>query len=272
VGESSPAAAPITVGEITSGEATKLGGTEINLPVVYGSQDELLKAIFGPAAAVLGESLAADLRKSRMEELNPSETDNLRKHAETVRSQGEFSDKEPTRKQRENLFEWIDDASETDPESAPEEAAKWQAVLHEILSGNDKTSLDTLKSLNTYDIKAIHTLDEDGGALNDGQATKLISLGIVERGSALRHPMLIPSFLAGGTCLLLALNTDIIRLFFEDFGGEFRPTYGFMLLQLAVVGVGLVGLAGALWVRQSRFVYFTDLGCHIKRNIMRFLD
>lgn len=259
------AAAPIEVGDISSGELTKVGGTDIHLPATRGGQDEIFKSLFGPLANEIGRGLAADYRRSQQEELSLSETENLRQHADAVRARQGASRKQPTRKQRKKLFEWIDEASEADPETSPEEAAKWQAVLAEILGKNDQMSLDLLKKLNRYDVRSILELSEDGGALSDGQSSRLAGLGIVEKRPLLKNPTFIPLLLIASFTILAFVNINLVDAFFS-----MDVSARNLFFQISMAAVSGICLLAYLWVRQSSRVYFTPLGLEIKMKISRF--
>jgi hypothetical protein len=110
---------------VNSGESTRVGGTEINLPAVRGANDDLLDAIFGPAFSAIGQQLADDVRRFQADDLSDKERQKLRRQTERV-----FGDKaadapqEPTGKRRRNLVDWIEEASETEPENDQAGAAK----------------------------------------------------------------------------------------------------------------------------------------------------
>lgn len=175
---------PIGVGGINSGESTRVGGTEINLPALRGATDDLLLTLFGPAATIIGDQLAEEFRKRNSEELSATEKENLRKQA--VRVTQDYSSKtvkEPARKQRSNLADWIEDAAEADPEKDPEAAAKWQAILSEILNANDHTALESLRLLNSFDVRLIHRLKTPYGRVEGAVPEKLLNLGMLEKRS-----------------------------------------------------------------------------------------
>ncbi|MEP3198787.1 MAG: hypothetical protein ABJO57_13005 [Lentilitoribacter sp.] len=263
------------MGEISSGEITKVGGTDIHLPAIKGTQDEIFKNLFGPLAVEIGKGLVADYKSSNGEELSTAETDNLRRHADAVREQQTSPEREPTRKQRKRLFEWIDEASETNPDISPEESAKWQAVLSEILGRNDQASLEILKSLNTYDVEAISNLGSMGGSLSNGETTRLISLGIVEERSILKTSLFVPAIVIGILTLFPVINTNLFDIFFNSsdvFVQEsLRSQYQLLISTAGMFSFFAFGLAASIWVRESKRVFFTPLGRDIKRNIDRFV-
>ena len=232
-----------------------MGGTDIHLPAVRGAQDVIFKSLFAPLAAEIGKGLAADYRGSHSEELSPSETDNLRRHADAVTKRHNPPKKEPTRKQRKELFEWIDDASETDPDSSPEDSAKWQAVLSEILGRNDQTSLEALNALNTFDVRAISQLGPFRGRLSEGQSTRLISLGIVEKRSVLRSSFFFPLILVGIVSLFPIVNTNLFDIFFvgNDFASaDFaRLQYQQLIAMAGTVAFCSFVTAMIFWARQA---------------------
>lgn len=251
------------------------------------ANDDLLQMLFGPAVAVIGEQFAEDFRKRNSEEFSAREKENLRKQTGRVTQENSSEAiKEPTRKQRRNLIDWIEDAAETDPEKDAEAAAKWQSILSEILNANDQTTLEALKSLNTYDVRLIHRLGVPYGNANGGAPSKLLNLGILEKRSVFDDLWFLVLLFSGLLLMVPALNSDLV----SSFGSIFVPnsigdrsltsqegqvislerariySIGFL-----IYGMSFVGMSGWYAMRQRKRLYFTELGLDIKRKIDRYL-
>lgn len=193
---------------------------------------------------------------------------------------------EPTRKQRRNLLDWIEDAAETDPEKDTEAAAKWQAILSEILNANDQATLDVLKSLNTYDVRLIHRLGVPYGNAKGGAPSKLLNLGILERRPIFDDYRFLAFLILGLLLMVPALNSEI----FSSLTAAFAPSFDgdrsltsqdertisterarFFSLMFLIYGMSVLGIAGWYGMRMRMRLYFTELGLDIKRKIDRYL-
>jgi hypothetical protein len=232
--------------------------------------------IFRPLASEIGQSLAEKYRDSKRADLEPPETDNLRRHVEGVRQKSEPPTGEPTRKQRENLFDWIDEASSADPDTSPEEAAKWQAILSEILGSNDAAVIEALRSLNKYDVAAIAQLGVRSGRLKAGEKTRLTQLGIVEPITTLANFSLPSLFLLMAvTLFFVGLSPDTLFFLTEghppfdemDLNNSSASFYSTVLLFYSLVSLLSFFI---LFYFRLNLVSFTRLGLDVKEKVDLF--
>lgn len=259
---------------MSSGEATRIGGTEINLPDIHRAQDELFKAIFGPAADAIGRQLAANMQRSRFDGLSAQEAQNLRQQSKSVLGEPDARTPiDPTRKQRDNLVDWIDEASDTNPEKDPENAAKWQAILDEILNRNDLTVINTLKALNKYDVRALHNLEESGGELSGGQSVPLLNTGIVEKRNPINNKFELLLLTFGLAAAIPVMSDGSINLLTTGSSIALGSDTALVesVRQLFIFGsIIFFGFAGFRIVGLSKRYYFTELGQEIKKKIDQY--
>lgn len=225
-----------------------------------------MAALFGPVAERIGTQLAKAAESMMHVPLNATETNNLKAHAASVKKKTGEITREPTRKQQKELVTWMDDASDTDPRENHEESAKWQAILDEILGRNDETSIDAMKSLNIYDIKALSSLERDGGKLSGSQASRFVSKEIVERQNMFDNVRVVAVGAIAILMLVLSINLELLYSIFKS-----EALFTALRTALMFGSLTLFGSLFMLYLRTHNQVELTDLGKDIKTKIDYFM-
>lgn len=249
----------------------RLGGSHVDnhfhAPVPHDAFQEMMARALGPAMMAFGDGLERDVRQRFSEPLGQRETDNLREHVARVQSieKERFTEREPTRGQRRVFAEWMDEAAEHDPKGDPRSAAKWQAILSEIMGRNDEIVISALRQLNIYDIKQIANLGKMGGRLPSGITTRLSSMGLVEPRpfwEIYLLAMMIASLLFVAMWSYINMNMigdSIIQSF-----TIFEMILLFSLCTGLIIGVSSIITSGR--------VFLTELGRDVKAKIDQYLN
>lgn len=249
-----------------SGEGTKIGGTEIRNS--YTTESNLLNELIGPFVSVIGEQLAEEARKHNLVNLSGKEKNNLREQVNRVLSDKSLKINDGlTRKQRYNLLDWMDKASEANPnnDNEKEESAKWQAILGEILKDNDQSILNTLKSLNKYDIRLIHSIGKGRNINSTGKLDRLVNLGLIEKASVFENPIIVMMIAIGLVMVIPAFIPEIINVAFGTLGSS----DGYALVSSAY-GLTILGTVGIYIYKIRKRVHFTEMGLNVKDKVEKY--
>lgn len=214
--------------------------------------------------------------------LGSAEIKNLEYHAERVLKEEDSSKKiEPTRKQRENLAAWFDEAGNYNPDVDAHNSAIWEAILLEIIGRNDKLVIETLKSMTSTDVEIIHRLDAEGGIVSQGQASRLVQLGVVERSEIFtRHNIRRYVTISGIIFISYAfMRSEFFRIYLDTIFNKDEALYNrigiymsdFLRLNLIFVGIVLLFDAFFKYDKNKGRVFFTILGLKVKSRVDRFM-
>jgi hypothetical protein len=106
----------------------------------------------------------------------------LKQHADRVfEKEGHLRGAKPTRKRIKNIAEWAEQAGDHDPLRDQAGSAKWEAILSEIMGGNDEETIDLLRGLTSLDIKIISNLDGTRVSIDHDSEQRLIEAGILQK-------------------------------------------------------------------------------------------
>lgn len=254
------------MGQVGSGRDSKFGGAHaaanIQLPAQHDPFQAMVTQSFGKVFDAVMDGLEADVRRRFSEPLGQRETDNLRQHVERVREiEGdEFAQEELTRSQRKRVTAWMDDAAEHNEKDDKRSAAKWQAILSEIMGRNDEVVVDAIRELNVYDVMHLAEIDEDTGKLPAGVSSRFSSMGLVEPrtlfSSISIFPLLIIITVTATTLSSLAIiNIDILAI------------TDAILISIFLTGI----LISSVLVRVVGIVDLTPLGKDVKSKIDKYM-